>query len=197
MTSDEASVLVEQIRVAHRLSAGFYQRLLPVLADIANDQGLEFWYWRPAYTSRPCRSSTPPNNNWAWDMLPMFASQHVYRRVRGGSAAQGDLALMFEVCLDDTFRPEARKLHGVKGEPDPLTLPEGRALVEASVFRCLGEDTRTFDKIWNETGSPEPTIQGWQKLHDKLEASVLTYHLANFISAPRKIADDISRKIAE
>jgi len=193
MTSDEANALVGQIRTAHRLSAAFYQRLFSMLAEVSDDQDLEFWYWEPSHTSRPCRSTTSPGDNWAWDMLPMFASRHVYRRVRGGGAAQGDVAVMFEVLLDDAFRPDARKRHGVRGEPNPLTLPVGSALVEVGVYRCTGDDVRTFDAIWDETDAPLSSVEGWQKLHARLDAKVLVLDLGQFISAG---AIEISRRIA-
>lgn len=195
MTTQQAETMVENLRLAHRMSVGFYQRLLPLLAEVANGLELDFWYWEPAHTSRPGASTTAPMKKWSWDMVPMFASSHVYRRVQGGTAAKGDLGVMFRVYMDDAFKPDERKRHGIRGEPDPLVLPAGRAVVETYIARCIGDHADSFEKTWHATGWPSPGTVNWEKLHDWLEACTFTHSLAGFISKPDDVVADIRRAL--
>lgn len=53
--------LVTQLQQAHRLATGFYQRILPLFDEIAEEAlYTEFWYWNPTETSRPCGQFSPP-----------------------------------------------------------------------------------------------------------------------------------------
>ena len=138
--------LVTQLQQAHRLAAGFYQRILPLFDQIASQAlDAEFWFWEPSETSRPCRSGTRPSSSWAWDYLPLFASNHAYRDWDGDTAQQGDKTLVFRLFLDHDFRRTSSLRAGVKGQPDPLQL-NGQAIVEVTLFRCLENSDKHFDE---------------------------------------------------
>lgn len=193
LTLQQAETVIDQVAQAHRIAVAFYQRLLPRIASVGDELGLDFWYWKPTETARPCRAATRPGNgnNWAWDMVPLFASTHVYRRVQGGGAAEGDAAVMFRFYVDTAIKPAERRKHG-SGEPDALGLPTGRAVVEGYVARCTADSTQAFEAIWN--AAPEPAaVAGWQKLGESLEAHGFSHEMAAFIAAPGDVVADIRR----
>jgi hypothetical protein len=193
LTKDRADALVEQVAAAHRMAVGFYQRLLPQLDDMARSLDLDFWYWEPLETGKPCRSTTAPSANWAWDMVPLYAATYVYRRLQGDRARKGDAALQFCVYLDTAFDSDERKRHGITGEPDPLTLPRGRSEVQMFLARCTADDPRHFDVLWKEADESDPLAKGWQKLHAKMEARAITCGLADLLVNPDVVVADLKR----
>jgi len=44
MNHDQAELLVTQVQHAHRLLAGFYQRILPAIDNLAGHYNATFWY---------------------------------------------------------------------------------------------------------------------------------------------------------
>ncbi len=51
---EQTTQLVTQLQQAHRLAAGFYQRILPLFDQIASQAlDAEFWYWEPSENSPP------------------------------------------------------------------------------------------------------------------------------------------------
>jgi len=80
MNHDQAELLVTQVQHAHRLLAGFYQRILPAIDNLAGHYNATFWYWEPSEFSRPCGASIRPSSKWAWDFLPLVATRLVYVR---------------------------------------------------------------------------------------------------------------------
>jgi len=197
MTLPEATELVGQLQTAHRMSVGFYQRLLPLLSHIASKQEMGFWYWEPCHTNLPSRSTTAPGDKWAWDLVPMFASRHVYRKVVGELAQTGDVALVFNVYLDDNFKPEKRKALGEKGQPDPLTLQVGKATVEMYLYRCDGENGDSFQKRWQNSEWPSGDSTGWELVGPQMSAHLLTRDLAKFITDPQSVIADLRNILTE
>lgn len=196
MNVAQAEVLVTQVQTAHRLAVGFYQRLLPLLTRIAGEFDTQFWYWEPTNTSRPSPSTTSPNNKWKWDLVPLFASRHVFRRIAGEQAQQGDVAIVFNVYLDEDFKPERRKSLGIKGQPDPLSL-NGSATVEIYLYRCTVDSEAPFHKMWDAVEWPDDKIKGWHTVGQKMSACRLGYPLAQFIAAPEGVIADVQKAFAE
>lgn len=195
----EAEMLVTQTQIAHRLAVGFYQRLLPLLERIAGELDLQFWYWEPAHTSRPSQSTTSPNSKWKWDFVPLFASRHVFWRIAGEKAQPGDVVLVFNVYIDENFKPEKRKALGIKGQPDPLLLPTGPALVEIFLYRSTGESDMAFSKEWQDLPWPDDAQEEWESVASTIEARKLAFPLPQFITdtdsiiaSIRKVLEDVS-----
>lgn len=152
--------LVEQLGQAHRLVAGFYQRILPLFDQIAQESiDATFWYWKPSENGRPCARSTRPSSAWAWDYIPLFASTHGYRTWDGGKARSGDMSLAFRLYVDDAIRDGSPQRLGRKGEPDPLRLEKGNAVVEVHLFRCSKDSEHSFDTLWDKIPWPQTTEQ--------------------------------------
>lgn len=191
MTTEEASQLVGQLQIAHRLSVGFYQRLLPLLTRIAEALEFEFWYWEPCHNDKPCQSTTPPKSKWAWDFVPLYASRHVYRKVTEAQAREGDLAVVFNIYLDDSYKPDNRKKHGIKGQPDPITMPTGAATVEICLYHCDGENGETFQTLWYASECPSEGKEGWEPVGPKMSARLLTCPLERFIAESDTVIDDL------
>lgn len=196
MNLSQAQELVTQVQTAHRLAVGFYQRLLPQLTRIAGELDMQFWYWKPAHTSRPCNSTTSPNNSWKWDLVPLFASRHAFWRVAGDQAQQGDIAVVFNIYLDEDFEPSRLKLLGIKGQPDPLSL-KGTASAIVHLYRCTAENGQSFQELWNKAGLPSKSVHGWQDVGPMMAAYRIPYTLAQFIVAPDKVITDIQEAFAE
>jgi len=196
-TNENFAQLVSQVTIAHRLCVGFYQRLLPTIKHVANELDCSFWSWDPAETDRPAKARTQPAEKWAWDFLPLFASQHTYIRSDGEAAKVGDLAIIFSVYLDESFKKENRCNLGIAGQPDPILLPMGEAAVEMSLYRCDQENGESFDSQWTELDWPNKSIEGWQKISDLMSAMYLRRTLVEFIANPDMVVDELRSRLAD
>lgn len=184
--------LVEQVQIAHRLCVGFYQRLLPGVDEIARAIDCVFRAWGPIETSRPAsRSTSPTNNKWAWDLVPMFATQFDYARESGGTARAGDLMLSFVIYIDENFSKKRRVELNVRGQPDPIKLERGDATVQVRLFRCTADSNKTLDSLIEDEIQVQAGSTGWLRLSDKLEAVHLRYALANFIADTDKVVSEL------
>lgn len=189
--SEEITHLVNQVQIAHRLCVGFYQRLLPCVQQVASALECSFCSWNPLETDRPTRQYTPPQNKWAWDMVPMYATEHLYERVAGEHAREGDLNLSFHIYLDQNFKSDQRKQLGIKGQPDPLTLPQGEANVEICMYRCTADSKTSFDSLWEAAKEPDAETAGWQMVGEKMQATSRRYPLARFIAQTDQVIAEL------
>jgi hypothetical protein len=187
---EQTTQLVTQLQQAHRLAAGFYQRILPLFDQIASHAlDAEFWFWEPSENSRPCRSGTRPSSSWAWDYLPLFASDHGYRNWDSETAKKGDTSLVFRLYIDHEFRHDSSSRSGVKGQPDPLQL-DGQAVVEVSLFSCLQDSDKHFGELWRPL--PWPLHQpNWKQSEECGLLEVCSNHvpLAQLLADPDSVAD--------
>lgn len=191
-TPENFTHLVKQVQIAHRLCVGFYQRLLPTIQRMANELDCNFRSWSPIETSRPASPSTQPGGKWAWDMVPMFATKHEYQKVGGNTARKGDLMLSFVIYFDENFSKERRDAARVKGQPDPLTMPEsGEATVRIRLQRCTADSNTTFDSLLEAVAEPQTESTGWQPLSEKVEMVALRYMLADFVANEAQVTDSL------
>ncbi len=193
----DATELVGQLQTAHRLSVGFYQRLLPLLNRIAGEFLLDFWSWGPLFTNRPSQSGKSPSTKWAWDLVPMFASEHYFRNEQGEHANPGDMTAVFKIYIDENFKPEKRKELGIKGEPDPLTMKAGSAIFELDLFCCDGHSQKPFDSLWGDATWPSDDNESWEVVGENMNARRLTFHLADLIAAPETIIEAVRAELAK
>ncbi|MEA9429199.1 hypothetical protein [Aeromonas caviae] len=186
---EQTTHLVTQLQQAHRLAAGFYQRILPLFDQLASQAlDADFWFWEPSENGRPCRSGTRPSSSWAWDYLPLFASDHGYRDWDSDTAEKGDVTLVFRLYTDHDFRRTSSLRAGVKGQPDPLQL-NGQAIVEVSLFRCLENSDKNFDELWRPV--PWPLHQpDWKQSEECALLAVCSNHvpLAQLLADPDSVA---------
>jgi hypothetical protein len=190
-SSQDFTQLIQQTQSAHRLCVGFYQRLLPIMKEIAQSLKCEFWDWSTLETDLPSKPHKQPADKWAWDMLPMFASQHAYLRTAGKVASVGDFSILFDVYFDENIKAAKRKQLGIKGEPNPVTLQVGEAVVEISLYRCICENGKSFEAGWENCDEPDPATLGWQMVSENMSAVVLRKTLASLISDPKKITEEL------
>lgn len=181
---EQAKQLVGQLAQAHRLSVGFYQRILPLFDQLASEAAdANFWYWRPTETNTPCRSSSRPSGSWAWDFVPLFASTHVYRSQDGDAVTKGSKVLAFRLYIDDAFKKKSPQRQNIKGMPDPLTLEPGTPIVEVCLYRCVMESDKPFDTVWDALPWAKPD-EDWYSLSDMPEFELCAKYvgLAEFIA---------------
>lgn len=196
VTLEQTTKLVDDVQVAHRLLVAYYERLLARLEAVARELDLSFWYWEPLETSRPCRSQTPPTKNWLWDMLPLYASLHVYRRIAGENIRRGDVNVLFEVYADDGFSEAKRKLTG-RGKPDPLTLPRGDAVIIAEVYVAKTSVRKPWDDEWGDLDSPDQASEVWKDVGCDVYARCVKTQLAEFMRDPSEFRNRVAALIAE
>lgn len=192
MTSDtpqDFDGLVRQTQIAHRLVAGFYQRLLPTIKQLAQQLELTFGEWEPYVTKRPCQKSQDPTSRWAWDMVPMMASSHSYLRTNGNTSEVGDVALDLYIFLDNNYSDQDWEQWGVgEGlEPDAIQLPIGQPVVEIYLGRCDQRSDMPLKQLWMSAGEldeNESTIGHWQSISSHINAIYLKKTLTEFIAQP-------------
>jgi len=148
ISKDDAQNMIAQVQAAHRISVAFYRRILPTLDDIANQLGCGFEFWDTLHTDPVGRKTTQPSKKWAWDFVPLFASRHVYWRTNGKTAHPDDVSISFYLYVDDALVPENRRVHGVKGQPDAVKLPIGRAVLQAWAYRPIKASKKSFSELW-------------------------------------------------
>lgn len=184
VTPEQAQKLVADVQIAHRLVVGFYERLLPTFDSLSDNLGFDFWFWSPTETSRPCGENTRPTKNWLWDMVPLFAAEHAYRKVNGKRLKVGDMALSFNVYIDDNFNSDVREVLGHKGKPDPILLPLGKGTIAVDLYRATKRSNESFEQAWENANEPTPELSSWHSVHPNMQAVALRVLLADFISEP-------------
>lgn len=191
---EQATHFVTQLQQAHRIVAAFYQHILPLFDNLASQaMDADFWYWYPSETSRPCRTFTRPSSSWAWDFLPIFASEHAYKNWDSDTTKKGDETLVFRLWVDDDFRFSSPLRAGKKSQPNPLQL-DGQGIVEVILVRSLEDSERDFDNLWNDM--PWPAHQpDWKQSEvcNLLEACSKHVSLAQLLTNP----DDVAQWIKE
>ncbi|MFN3735532.1 hypothetical protein [Comamonas testosteroni] len=189
--------LVSQAQIAHRLIAGFYQRLLPTIQQVTQQFELTFYEWTPTVTSRPCKKSMNPADSWAWDMLPMMATIHRFLRSEGPDSAVGDVALDLFITFDSNYsnRDKWSRLQIAKNQqPDATNMPVGEALVELYVGRCEKHSKTPLKELWmnaKDLNEEEQWIGRWQNIGTHFNAVYLKMQLAEFIANPPAVVEQV------
>ena len=197
VTLQQAEKLVTDIQVAHRLVVAFYERLLAGFNAVAAELQFDFWYWEPLETNKPCRTTTPPSKNWLWDMVPLYASSHVYRRASGQRPQAGDVVLSLWAYSDDAFGKENRRAAGVKGKPDPLKLPIGEGIIEVQLYRWSKDGDGDWNSAWDGLDDADPSRDGWQEVGGGVLASAFQFKLAEFIHEPERLSGKIALLVSD
>lgn len=188
-TKQDFDALVSQAQIAHRLMVGFYQRLLPSIDQVAKQLELSFWKWKPFVTNRPCTGNKNPAESWAWDMVPMMASNHTYWRTNGNTSEVGDAVMNLYITFDHNFSNEDWKQLGIEDgqEPDATQMPIGQAIVEIYLSRCDLRSDKPLKQLWEEAGDTDENkdlIGRWQSISPNINATYVKKTLAEFISSP-------------
>lgn len=190
----DATEIVEQLQNAHRISVAFYRRILPTLDQIAATLGCTFDEWMPLHTAMPSkRKNSPPSDTWAWDYVPLFASNHIYLRTDGGPVSLSDVGLCLCLYVDDAIAFYELKQQGAAGQPDPISLPMGSALLMAYIYRPIKPSELSFDELWAEAGDPEIGNDQWQEVADNLQAICFQWPLAEVIQDIEPIISELKK----
>ena len=187
VTLEQCQRLVADTQVAHRLIVAFYERLTSRLDMVARDLEARFFRWAPTETERPCRAKTPPSRNWLWDMVPLYTAYHAYGKMSANTIRRGDFAVCFMVYTDDAFDSESRKRAGVRGKPDPLTLPAGEGLLVVDVYLSRRNVRKTWDEVWDNLDEPDPAIEQWVDVGSDVDALAFELPLAEFLHDPGEV----------
>lgn len=182
LDTTDATEIVEQLQNAHRISVAFYRRILPTLDHIAATLGCTFSEWMPLHTAMPSkRKNSPPSATWAWDYVPLLASNHIYLHTDGERANLSDVGLCLCLYIDDAIVPCELKKLGVAGQPDPIALPIGDASLMAFVYRPIEPSEQSFESLWATTEDPELGNDQWQEVADNLRAIAFQWPLAEVL----------------
>lgn len=180
MTKEDAHALVVQLQQAHRLSVGFYRRILPTLDVLADKLECKFWWWEPAHTSRPGRGSSQPSSNWAWDFVPLYASNHTYIHSSGEMrTGPEDFGIQFTLYVEDSFEPDKR---GSKGQPDPVSMPSGKAILEVWLYRPKQEYEKSIEDLWSEETISEFGKGKWEDVSEHFQGIGFEWPLEEVIA---------------
>lgn len=180
MTVESAENLVSQLQQAHRISVAFYRRILPTLDFIARELNCEYSMWEPLHTDMPSLKRQP-STTWAWDYVPLFASNHIYERVHGDHAQPSDVKLYLCLYVDDSLSPDARKKHGISGQPDAVTLPAGKAVIQAWIYRPVAPSEVSFYELLANSEDPDILLAELQNVGDNINAIAFEWPLAEVI----------------
>lgn len=200
--SQNFDALVAQAQIAHRLIAGFYQRLLPTIKQVAEELNLTFWEWAPSITKPPCRKSSDPTDRWALDMLPLMASNYYYWSNSEAEAEAGDVILGIWVTFDYNYSDEDWTQWGVADgqEPDAAKLPMGPAIVHIFISRCDKPNGESLRELWDAADDieyEESDIGRWQAISAQMNAMYLKKSLAEFIASPDDTIAQVRSLLAE
>lgn len=191
MTLQSAEQLIDQLQQAHRISVAFYRRILPTLDHIASELNCDFVSWEPLHSSMPPRRTSKPSATWAWDYVPLFASNHVYSRTDGEFAHPNDVGLYLCLYVDKGFAPDERKKQGFSGEPDAVNLPIGKAVLQAWIYRPISASETSFDDLWSSAADPELGVGHVQQVADNVNAIAFEWSLADIIRDTRPMLETL------
>ena len=197
VTLDQCQKLVSDAQIAHRLLVAYYERLMARLDMIAGQLEASFLRWDPTETDRPCRSKTPPSRNWLWDMIPLYAAYYAYGKTSASTIRKGDFAVCFMVYTDDAFDSENRKNAGLRGRPDPLTMPSGEGSIVVDIYVAGRSLKKTWDVLWDDLEDPVPDNGTWSEVGNEVVARAFHVPLAEFMHQPDALGSRISALIAE
>ena len=97
MEISQARSLVTQVRHAHRLLEGFYERILPQLDKLASEAAnANFRFWGSMEGEGIGKSTSKPSSRAAWSFLPLFSVLLLLpaRRSVGACETRGHRALL-------------------------------------------------------------------------------------------------------
>ncbi|WP_299020925.1 hypothetical protein [uncultured Photobacterium sp.] len=157
MKLNQTDELCTQIRTAHRLLAGYYQRLLPSIEQAAKELGLDFYFWLPREFNRPGRLTSNPFEAWQWDMLPGLSTYYTFKKVEDVNKLRvGEYLVSFWVISDSGVSSEAMK--GVQA--DALSLPtsvqDADSIIKIGIYTPYKNvDQNWFHKVWYPCPHPE------------------------------------------
>ena len=197
VTLDQCKKLVTDVQVAHRLLVAYYERLTSRIDMVARDLELKFFRWEPTETARPCRAKTPPARNWLWDMVPLYAAFFAYGKMSGNTIRRGDFAACFMVYADDAFDGDNRKRAGVRGKPDPLTLPSGEGLFVVDVYFAKRNAKKSWDDLWDDLEEPDPADGNWNDIGNDIDGMAFNVGLAEFMFDPEAVRERIAALVAK
>ncbi len=194
LTKENADSIVSQVQQAHRISVGFYRRILPTLDLVSDQLGCSFWYWEPMHTARPGKNKSQPSKSWAWDYVPLFASAHVYRHVSGDNRTElSDYGIRFELYIEDSFCPE--KWEG-NLQPDAVFMPKGNAVLRAFVYSPTDTFADSFDVLWEEEAEIPTELGTWKKISEHWNGIELEWPLSELILDFKPIVNELRSIIA-
>lgn len=185
--SDDATKLIKQVQLSHRMAVGFFQRIIPLIDEIAEKLELDF-SWHGPVTTAPPKKDKQPSKYWAWDYFPLYNSAHHYEKLHNadGTTNQQDAYVNLTLLLDENFTSNKLDELEIEGEPDPVTLPAGRALLRASVYRPTGNFPEKFYDLINENDEDGFSI-GKANLSDEVYRIGFEWPLEVIISSPADI----------
>jgi hypothetical protein len=196
MSKEEIEGLVVQLQQAHRISAAFYRRILPLFDSIAERLDCTFYSWGPAHTNRPSRGSSRPSQSWAWDYLPLYSSMHTYKRVADESrVGLNDFGVEFYLDIEDSFR---KSINGEpKRQPDAIELPPGKSMLEIHLYRLKKAENASFAELWEEQAAVSLNVgELWTSVSGHWEGKAFAWSLASVICDSEPIIADVRKHMA-
>lgn len=150
---EKVDELLLQVRTAHRLLAAYYQRLHPIIGDLAAQADTVFDFWTPQLFEKPARAN--PFAKWQWDLLPAAVTRYVFKQVKESSkVTKGDFTLEFLVVNDTGIVKEKGK-----GELDALALPldveHAESIIKVGIYRAAENSDKDYFSQWNSVGYPD------------------------------------------
>ncbi len=152
--------LFQQVRVAHRLLASYYNRVHQLIKDVSSDERLDlkFFVWGPTKFNRPCQRSTNVLDRWSWDLLPGGMTQYLFLHGSENKPQRPKewMLAMHVICDTALFDTE------MKEDVDAIELTTS-AEESHSVLRCYlvaphkELDLYWADEIWDGIPWPECT----------------------------------------
>ena len=176
ISNEDALTLVVQVQKAHRLAAGFYQRVLPALENLAHSLDTSFWYWGTDAFSRPAGRYNYPGKPWSWDLLPMSAPFFVFFRQDGPKMKVTDLVVEFQLQLDPALIPAS-----TKGQPDPVIMGASEPLLQVYLYWPTEEVQEDLKTEWKAASYPIGPMGQVEVVSPKLSAVRLEFPFAEFI----------------
>lgn len=153
-----------QVRQAHRVCGAFYQRMIPLIQQIAEELELEFNVWAPRYFKRPPQRSTSPFNEWQWNFLPLINAGFVFSFQQEAEKINDDDYVMdIEVVVDSSLDRETYKTFYGQEQADACHLHEkvesAESYLKIYLFKAKQSMSgNVFDCLWdNYDGYPPLT----------------------------------------
>jgi len=188
ISKKDASKLIAQQQIAHKLLAGFYENILACFTRLADEcGGYTFFRWGPFLTERTCQRLVNPFIRSIWEFLPLYASDFVYKLSDEPEEAQpGNCVLTFRLHCDEGFKSH--------NDP-PVKLESQSGSIKVYIDRCVKPDTMSVSKRYDTYYWPDQFNDGmW---HDTESLYMKTYYKRYLLEDFIREQDSIQKHLCE
>lgn len=164
MDKDLTDDMFLQIRTAHRLIGAYFQRLMPLLDQVASELDLSFYQWDSLHIEACSTGGSNPFNLWSLALIPTYSPFFLFhskgkKENKKHIARQGEYLICLAV-INDTGVFQDHEVLELEEEPDILDIAisaeKSSSILRVALFTsCTNKDLHWEKDLWDGVDWPE------------------------------------------